>query len=264
MDKSILFYVVAALCAFSAFALVWAASSKRRPILYFLAIVPVLVLIVSAFILCPPKQTGADDEYSKEVKNFAEKCNISVELAQSFSDALSETDISASLDELWFDYLDDYAFGERYRAWCGNIRNEKYCRLLVYVSKGTVQSIYDQDNGRKLIYRCEDGMSDVEQPDNGSILLVDGVLGDYGKEVTIPSETLGEYTYIWYMVPAGTYVVKNEFEIATVFVVADDNSEDVRKVLRFSETGETQIVTIEEGCHIELSSLTQILLTPGE
>lgn len=264
VDKETIFYIILAICICLTLTLALVASIKKKQGLYYLAIVPMLAVIVFEIILSPFKQGGSDNDYSKKVKDFADKCNISVELAQSFSDALSETDVTASLDELWFDYLDDYAFGERYRAGCGYARNEKYYRLLVYVSKGTVKSIYDQDNGRKLIYWREDGTPEVEQPDGGSILLVDGVLGEYGKEVTMPSETDGEYTYVWYMVPTGTYAVKNEFETATVFVVADDNSEDVREVLRFSEPGETQTVTVPDGYHIELSGLAEILLTPAE
>lgn len=93
---------------------------------------------------------------------------------------------------------------------------------------------------------------------NGSIVLVDEVLGDYGKEETNKSG----YKYIWYMVPAGTYQVENRNKEATVFVVSDANSDDVSDVLKFKKAGERQNVTVKDGYHIELSISTEILLTP--
>lgn len=94
--------------------------------------------------------------------------------------------------------------------------------------------------------------------ENGSIVLVDEVLGDYGKEETNKSG----YKYIWYMVPAGTYQVENRNKEATVFVVSDANSDDVSDVLKFEKAGEKQNVTVKDGYHIELSISTEILLTP--
>ena len=94
--------------------------------------------------------------------------------------------------------------------------------------------------------------------ENGSIVLVDEVLGDYGKEETNKSG----YKYIWYMVPTGTYEVENQNKEATVFVVSDGNSDDASDVLKFEKAGEKQNVTIKDGYHIELSIGTKILLTP--
>lgn len=99
-----------------------------------------------------------------------------------------------------------------------------------------------------------------EEPvkEDGSFILVDEVLGDYGKEETNKSG----YKYIWYMVPAGSYEVENRNKEATVFVVSDVNSDDVSDVLKFEKAGEKQNVTVKDGYHIELSISTEILLTP--
>lgn len=70
------------------------------------------------------------------------------------------------------------------------------------------------------------GTSEEAVKENGSIVLVDEVLGDYGKEETNKSG----YKYIWYMVPTGTYEVENQNKEATVFVVSDANSDDVSDV----------------------------------
>ena len=96
--------------------------------------------------------------------------------------------------------------------------------------------------------------------ENDSFVLVDEVLGDYGKEETNKSG----YKYIWYMVPTGTYEVENQNKEATVFVVSDANSDDVSDVLKFEKAGEKQNVTVKNGYHIELSISAEVLLTPVE
>ena len=107
--------------------------------------------------------------------------------------------------------------------------------------------------------------SETVKEDN-SFMLVDGVLGKYGEEVTIPSQTYGQYTYTRYLITSGEYTVENKGgeKIATVFVVNNDNSDDVKAVLRFSKTGEKQRVTVEDGYNIQLSLETQVLFTPVE
>lgn len=106
----------------------------------------------------------------------------------------------------------------------------------------------------------ESSSATSEEPvkEDDSFILVDEVLGDYGKEETNKSG----YKYIWYMVPAGTYEVENQNKEATVFVVSDANSDDVSDVLKFEKAGERQNVTVKDGYHIELSISTEILLTP--
>lgn len=96
-----------------------------------------------------------------------------------------------------------------------------------------------------------------------SIRLVDGELGEYGKEVTIQSETLGEYLYVWYQVPAGTYTAISEKDgRVTIFVVGDESSEDVRLTQYLNEYGSSVEVIVEEGSHIELSGGAKLILNP--
>lgn len=204
-----------------------------------------------------------ETEYPKAVKRYAKKNKISEELAYSFQQALDKTEYADKYSDFWFDYLNDYAYGARYEAWCGS--GDSKITLLVYEEKGAVSSIYNRSDGDSvLIYQNEAEVAEVEQPTDGSIRIVEGVLGEYGREVTIPSETYGEYTYIQYIIPYGTYTVKNEFKFATVFVVADDDSEDCRGSVQMTDTGETTQITVEEGTHIELSAKAEILLIPAE
>ena len=108
----------------------------------------------------------------------------------------------------------------------------------------------------------ESSSATSEEPikEDGSFVLVDEVLGDYGKEATNKSG----YKYIWYMIPTGTYEVENQNKEATVFVVSDANSDDVSDVLKFEKAGEKQNVTVKDGYHIELSISAEVLLTPVE
>ena len=204
-----------------------------------------------------------ETEYPKAVKSYAKKNKISEELAYSFQQALSETEYADKYNDFWFDYLDDHAYGARYTAWYDS--GDSKISLLVYETRGVVWSIYDRsDGGRSLIYQNDTEVTEVEQPTDGSIRIVEGVLGEYGREVTIPSKTYGEYTYIQYIVPYGTYTVKNELKLVTVFVVADEDSEDCRESVQMTDTGETAQITVEEGTHIELSAKAEILLIPTE
>lgn len=208
-------------------------------------------------------ESKTETKYSKTVKKYAKKNNISEELAYSFQQALDKTEYADKYSDFWFDYLNDYAYGARYEAWCGS--GDSKITLLVYEEKGAVSSIYNRSDGDSvLIYQNEAEVAEVEQPTDGSIRIVEGVLGEYGREVTIPSETYGEYTYIQYIIPYGTYTVKNESKFATVFVVADDDSEDCRGSVQMTDTGETTQITVEEGTHIELSAKAEILLIPAE
>lgn len=108
----------------------------------------------------------------------------------------------------------------------------------------------------------ENSSATSEEPvkEDGSFVLIDEVLGDYGKEETNKSG----YKYIWYMVPTGTYEVENRNKEATVFVVSDANSDDVSDVLKFEKAGEKQNVTVKDSYHIELSISAEVLLTPVE
>lgn len=208
--------------------------------------------------------SSADIEYSDEVVRFARKYKISEETAQNIADALKETSLADSLSDIeGWEQVDDYAYGERYRVKIGDRS------FLICVSKEKVESIYDRTDAPSdglgvLVYENDIEPEKIEESTDGTIYLTDGVLGEYGKEVTVPSETYGEYTYTQYMVPSGTYVIENQFKVATVFIVSNTDSDDVLETIRFTEKGEQQDVTVEDGYHIELSERSEVLLTPKE
>lgn len=151
---------------------------------------------------------------------------------------------------------ENYAYGQ----YLIDMDTDGYVHLVVWVQdkKG--------EEGREVMYnRLEDENAPFFSVLNdGTIHLIDGELGEYGEEVTIPSQTYGEYTYVWYTVPAANYNLVNDAVRGTVFVVADADSSDVRMTLYLSEQGETTELMVEDGTHIEMSAGTRISLTPIE
>lgn len=149
---------------------------------------------------------------------------------------------------------ENYAHGQ----YLIDMDTDGYVHLVVWVQDK------DGEEGREVVYnRLEDENAPAFSVSNdGAIHLIDGELGEYGKEVTIPSQTYGEYTYVWYTVPAANYNLVNEAVRGTVFVVADADSNDVKMTLYLSERGETAELTVENGTHIETSAGTRVSLTP--
>lgn len=93
---------------------------------------------------------------------------------------------------------------------------------------------------------------EVEQPENGSIRIYDGQLGEYGKKVQLDS-----YEYDWYMVPAGKYEAVSNVKTCTVYV---DKNEITRNSDGYVEMenvatytwgyGETIIIEVGEDEHL--------------
>lgn len=197
--------------------------------------------------------------YSKKAKSFAKKYKVPVELMGSLEEAIAQTGFPYSFEDMdGIEYTDDWSGGARYRVWHYATKEDKYYRILVYEKHGKVSALYDITDGRNLIYTAGDSIEESETED-GTILLVDGTAGEYGKEVTA-----GRETYFWYMVPSGVYSAENQLKYGTLYVVSDVNADDVRKTVQFTKAGDTAEVTVEEGTHIELSVNTEVLLTPVE
>ena len=197
--------------------------------------------------------------YSKEAKRFSKKYKVSVELMRSLEEAIAKADFPYSFADMnGLEYTDDWAGGARYRIWHYDIKEDKYYRILVYEKNDAVSALYDITDGRKQIYAASDfAENDVIRDD--SILLADGTAGAYGKEVTTGGET-----YFWYMVPSGVYSAECQLKFGTLYVVSDDNVEDVRQTVQFTGFGDTAEVKVEEGTHIELSMQAEVLLTTAE
>lgn len=203
--------------------------------------------------------TASSTDDSKEIQSFLKRNKeVSETFARNLEDALSLTGLGYTLDDIsWFEQTDDWTAGKRYNA---QINMEDYIQIAtigdeIYSIKNTQNS--ETDN---FLYRNENLKPDAGEIADGSILLTDGELGAYGKEVT----TKSGYKYVWYTIPAGNYTVENKAKQSTVFVVSDSNSDDVIECLKLASDGEKTRLTVKNGYHIELSMYAQILLMPEQ
>lgn len=203
--------------------------------------------------------TASSTDDSKEIKSFLKRNKeVSETFAKNLEDALSLTGLGYTLDDIsWFEQTDDWTAGKSYNA---QINMEDYIQIAtigdeIYSIKNTQNS--ETDN---FLYRNENLKPDAGEIADGSILLTDGELGAYGKEVT----TKSGYKYVWYTIPTGNYTVENKAKQSTVFVVSDSNSDDVSECLKLASDGEKTRLTVKNGYHIELSMYAQILLMPEQ
>ena len=203
--------------------------------------------------------TASSTDDSKEIKSFLKRNKeVSETFARNLEDALSLTGLGYTLDDIsWFEQTDDWTAGKRYNA---QINMEDYIQIAtigdeIYSIKNTQNS--ETDN---FLYRNENLKPDAGEIADGSILLTDGELGAYGKEVT----TKSGYKYVWSTIPTGNYTVENKAKQSTVFVVSDSNSDDVSECLKLASDGEKTRLTVKNGYHIELSMYAQVLLIPEQ
>lgn len=207
----------------------------------------------SASIIAP-----STDE-SKEIKSFLKRNKeVSKTFAKNLKEVLPLAGLDYTLDDVnWFEQTDDWAAGSRYNA---QINGKIYIQIAAIGDE--IYSIKDTKNGATddFLYKNEDLKPDAGDVPDGSILLTDGELGDYGKEAT----TKSGYKYVRYTVPTGNYTVENKAKQSSIFVVSDSNSDDVSASLQLSSNGEKARLTIKDGYHIELSMYAQILLTPEQ
>lgn len=196
---------------------------------------------------------------SKAIKSFLKRNKeVNETFAKNLADTLDSTGLGYTLDDInWFEQTDDWAAGKRYNA---QVDMKDYIQIAtigdeIYSIKNTQNS--ETDN---FIYKNESLKPDAGDVPDGSILLTDGELGDYGKEAT----TKSGYEYVRYIIPAGNYTVENKAKESMIFVVSDSNSDDVSATLQLKSADEKGSLTVKSGYHIELSMYSQVILTPAK
>lgn len=109
------------------------------------------LLMIFSLVGCGGKEPAPE---LTDAEKFAEKNEISVELAQSIEDALSQTTVPPSLNKLndW-EQSEDYAEGQRYTGWVYSNSQERYYYMVFYVQGDKVVSIRDQQNGLEYLYQ---------------------------------------------------------------------------------------------------------------
>ena len=197
------------------------------------------------------------EENDADIRKFAKDNHISIELAENLNQVVQSIDLASSVKKIsnW-NQTADWANGKRYNA------NVGFKDIQVSVIGDEVYCIKDMTYNKtdNFIYRNENAGKSKEEPDDGTIFLSDGLLGDYGERVT----TKSGFEYIRYTVPAGTYTVESKIQGSSVFVVANNNSDDVTTVLQMVDKGTKATITVEDGYHIQLSMNTEVTLTPVE
>ena len=195
---------------------------------------------------------------SQEIRSFLRlNKEVNEAFAKNLADVLDSTGLGTLDDITWFEQTDDWAAGKRYNA---QVNIKDYIQIAtigdeIYSIKNTKNNEVDD-----FIYKNESLKPDAGDVQDGSILLTDGELGDYGKEAT----TKSGYKYVRYAVPAGNYTVENRAKQSMIFVVSDSNSDDVSATLQLTSDGEKGSLTVKNGYHIELSEYSQVVLTPNK
>lgn len=200
--------------------------------------------------------TTNDEE--KAMKYFLKISGESKEFAENLEKALPLAGLDYTLYDInWFEQTDDWAAGSRYNA---QINGKIYIQIDTIGDE--IYSIKDTKNGATddYLYKNDDLKPDAGDVPDGSILLADGELGDYGEN----AKTKSGYEYVRYNVPTGNYTVENKAKQSSVFVVSNSNSDDVSASLQLTTNGEKASLTVKDGYHIELSMYAQILLTPDD
>lgn len=112
------------------------------------------IVMICSLVGCGGKEPSPEQT---DVEKFAEKNGISVELAQSIEDALSQTTVPPALNKLndW-EQSEDYAEGQRYTGWVYSNSQERYYYMVFYVQGDKVVGIRDQQNGLEYLYQNEE------------------------------------------------------------------------------------------------------------
>lgn len=211
------------------------------------------IIISCSFLLtgCMDLQSG-NNVNSNEVGAVVKDDNITKCIKDKFEEIGYD---KAKIKEITNHY--EWANGPRYRVLYGNET------LYVYAyDNNEIASI--RDGHLNFIYENREATGvDKNNIEEGSIELIEGQLGEYGKEDTYDSEK-----YIRYYVPAGTYTAKaltrnSEFFIEKIKITKNssgyDESETVRKV-SLGEVGSEETIEINEDECISLIIKSSITL----
>ena len=155
----------------------------------------------------------------------------------------------------------DWSFGREFNRYTANSYVEAQNAFGVPSKMDFTAGFWLDEENIKLIYLMLDGnilvnesedyplpeRKEVEMEpsdtDSGEIHIVDGVLGDYGEEVTLDGES-----YIWYMVPAGNYEITCNSKQCVVYV---DKNEITRNSSGYVEMENMATYELEYGETVE-------------
>lgn len=157
-----------------------------------------------------------------------------------------------------------------------NVESELNCYLEYEVSDTELMLKYFILDGKEMLgtksaileieREKQSGFTDSTSAEN-ALYLVEGELGEYGKEVTIDGNK-----YIWYVLPVGKYDVTSKVSYCKVYLDKDKsvkNSDGYTEhvnvtTLEFTSGSGKQTLEIREGEHIFLTINARVELVPTE
>lgn len=98
---------------------------------------------------------------------------------------------------------------------------------------------------------------DIGDAPDGSFMLIDGFLGEFGEE----REEDG-YTFIAYYIPAGSYTVTTDDNFCVVYV--EKENADIVSINRFTKDVRSIDIKVREGERITLTSDARVTFTPKD
>lgn len=233
---------------------------------------------------------GADTDIYKQgyepynVADYIVDSSIASELTTlSESYVSSQLNYPSSADFAWL----DWSYGRDHNLYSVSstvtaqnafgVEEELSFRLIYQVNDGTAKLFYFELGGNVLLNnlnsvskperkKIETPQTEKAEASGESIVLTDGELGKYGKEIDLDGET-----YIDYHIPEGKYTVSNNGNWCKVFVAKDKyykNSSGymenkIVSTLEFkSDDRGTKTLVVNEGEHIELTTNASITLVP--
>lgn len=138
---------------------------------------------------------------------------------------------------------------------------------LVYFSLGDQVIVNDETSlkrpERKEVAVIEETDNTKQEASTNEIILVDGQLGEYGKEITLDG-----YKYINHHVPQGTYTVKNNVKWCKLYVAKDKyfkNSDgymenEIVQTVELDSPDKTATITVNQGEHVEITLNASVTL----
>lgn len=207
-----------------------------------------IVLITLASIIVPFSEKVAKDDW-ENFSNLKLKANI--------ERALESLDMSPSRIKGVVEVVPGFNKGKAYAMDYDNEKKNEIEKYYIYVYENDeIARIVSED--RKNIYHIA-----MKNEDSSRILLQDGVLGEYGKNVKFDGKK-----YIKYFVPAGTYeaeaIVKDSmFYIESTKIYKNSFGHDESKTLstiKLENAGDTKKITIKKNTCISLVLDTVISL----
>lgn len=221
---------------------------------------------------------GVDNDIYKQgyepyqISDYLVDSSVAAELQSMSKDYVKQQlNYPSSADFSWLDWAygrerDLYSVSSNVKAKNAfGVESEVPFKLIYQVKDKAYKLMYFEIDGKRITNnlktiktteRKKIKTSERKSENKEEINLIDGELGDYGKEITLDGQK-----YINYYVPSGKYKITNNGKWCTVYVAKDKyykNSDGYMEnkivdTVEFSKNGETKTISVKKGEHIELT-----------